>query len=192
MSAALQTPWTEEQFLDWAGTRDEPYEFDGFRPVAMTGGNRRHDTATANLILALRPRLDGSRCSSHGPNLGIRTVRGRVRYPDALITCSKFSDEDRIAPDPRIVFEVVSPTSIRMDRVLKVREYQAVPSILRYVIVDTASPTVLALYRISGADAWTTEAFDTDDALPLPEVGIDIPIAELYARIEFPALPELE
>ncbi len=85
MSAVLQKPWTEEQFLDWADTRDEPYAFDGFRPVPMTGGGRRHDTITGNLTLALRPRLHGSPCASHGPNLGIRTIRGRIRYPDALI-----------------------------------------------------------------------------------------------------------
>jgi len=192
MSAVLQTPWAEEQFLDWASVQDEPYEFDGFRPVAMTGGNGDHDTISGNLILALRPRLDGTRCSSWGPNLGIRTIRGRIRYPDSLITCAKFPGRERIAPDPCVVFEVVSPTSIHMDRVLKVREYQAVPSILRYVIVATASPTVLSLHRQSGSDPWTLTPLAIDDPMPLPEAGIEIQVAELYARIEFPVLPELE
>jgi Uma2 family endonuclease len=192
MSAVLQTPWTEEQFLDWAEARDEPYEFDGFRPVAMTGGTGRHDTVTTNIAIALRRRLDGSPCSSWGPNLGIRTIRGRIRYPDALITCTKFPDGDRIAPDPRVVFEVVSPTSVRMDRVLKVREYQAVPSILRYVIVETATPTILALHRTSGTDPWTLTPLAIDDPMPIPEAATEIQVAELYARIEFPVLPEIE
>jgi Uma2 family endonuclease len=192
MSIVLQKPWTEEQFLDWAGAQDAPYEFDGFRPVAMTGGNGRHDTITTNIAIALRQRLDGTACSSWGPNLGVRTVRARIRYPDALITCTKFPDDERIAPDPRVVFEVVSPTSARMDKVEKVREYQAVPSILRYVIVEAAAPTVLSLHRQSGSDPWTLTPLSIGDALPIPEAGIEIQVSELYARIEFPALPELE
>jgi Uma2 family endonuclease len=192
MSIVLQKPWTEEQFLDWAGAQDAPYEFDGFRPVAMTGGNGRHDTITTNIAIALRQRLDGTACSSWGPNLGVRTVRARIRYPDALITCTKFPDDERIAPDPRVVFEVVSPTSARMDKVEKVREYQAVPSILRYVIVEAAAPTVLSLHRQSGSDPWTLTPQSIGDALPIPEAGIEIQVSELYARIEFPALPELE
>jgi Uma2 family endonuclease len=79
-----------------------------------------------------------------------------------------------------------------MDRMLKVREYQAVPSILRYLIVESASPTVMALHRQSGADPWTLTPLDIDDPMPLPEVGIEIQVAEIYARIEFPVLPELE
>ena len=190
MSAVLQTPWTEEQFLDWAGAQDAAYEFDGSRPVAMTGGNRRDDTISGNLTLALRPRLDGSRCSGHGPNLGIRTIHGRIRYPDALITCTKFPDGDRIAPEPCVVFEVVSPTSVRIDRVEKIREYQAVPSILRYVIAESAAPALLSLHRQSGSDPWMLTPLSIGDALPVPEAGIEIQVSEIYARIEFPALPE--
>ena len=187
----MQKPWTEEQFLDWAGAQDAPYEFDGFRPVAMTGGNGNHDTITTNIAIALRGRLDGTACSSWGPNLGIRTIRGRIRYPDGLITCTKFPGEARIAPDPCVVFEVVSPTSVRMDRVLKVREYQAVPSILRYVIVESTAPTVLSLHRPSGSDPWTLTPLSIGDGLLVPEAGIEVQVSELYARIEFPALPEL-
>ena len=192
MGAPLQQPWTEDQFLDWASAQDEPYAFDGFSPVAMTGGSIRHDTVTGNLTLALRPRLDGKPCSSHGPNAGIRTIRGRIRYPDALVTCTKFPDEERIAPDSRVVFEVVSPSSVRMDRVLKVREYQAVPSILRYVIVETASPTILCLHRAAGTEPWTLTPLTTGDTMPIPEAGIEIEVAELYARIDFPPEPEAE
>jgi Uma2 family endonuclease len=192
MSAVSQQPWTEAQFLDWAAARDARYEFDGFRPVAMTGRSIRHDTITTNVAIALRRRLDGAGCSSHGPNAGIRTIRSRIRYPDALITCTKFRDDERIVPDPGVVFEVVSPATVQMDRVVKVREYQAVPTIMRYVIVETDSPAVLVLHRRSGEDPWTATPLAMDDALPIPEAGIEIQVAELYARIEFPTLPELE
>ena len=37
MSTALRM--TREEFFDWAQAQDIRYEFDGFAPVAMTGGN---------------------------------------------------------------------------------------------------------------------------------------------------------
>ena len=42
MSTSLQQPRTQEQFFAWEGHRDGRYEFDGFAPVAMTGGTDNH------------------------------------------------------------------------------------------------------------------------------------------------------
>ncbi len=42
-------------------------------------------------------------------------------------------------PGVIVVFEVLSPTSGRTDRIIKLREYQAVASIKRYVILDYGS-----------------------------------------------------
>ena len=33
---------TRDQFFNWAEAQEERYEFDGFQPVAMTGGSLNH------------------------------------------------------------------------------------------------------------------------------------------------------
>lgn len=186
MNVALQKPWTADDFLAWAEAQDEPYEFDGVRPVAMTGGTVSHDRITGNISSALRSRLRGTACSNYGPNLGLPTINDRVRYPDALITCAKLAGNDRIARDALVVFEVLSPTSGGTDRIEKVREYQEVPSILRYVIVESATAGVQVLHRADGEHAWTVHALNAADTLELPEVGIELPVAELYEDVVFP------
>ena len=185
MSVALTQPWTEEAFLDWASRQDEPYEFDGLRPVAMTGGNANHDRVTLNIHISLRARLRGTRCSHHGPNLGVRTTGGRIRYPDALITCTKFPGTERIAPDVVVVFEVISPRSGGMDRITKLREYQAVPSILRYVIVESTTAGLQVLHRDHGDETWRVQALTSGDSLGVPEVGTEIPVADIYEDVAF-------
>lgn len=185
MNIALQKPWTAERFLDWADAQGAPYEFDGVRPVAMAGGNARHDTITGNLNLALRSRLRGTPCSTYGPNLGVRTIDGAIRYPDALITCTRFPDSDRLAPDPVAVFEVISPTSGKVDRIIKLREYEAVPSILRYVIIESKIDGLQVLHRDHGNAAWTAHALTRSDTLDIPEAGVAVPVVELYEGIEF-------
>jgi Uma2 family endonuclease len=185
MNVALQQPWTAEQFLDWAGAQEEGYEFDGFRPVAMTGGNARHDLITANISRSLHSRLRGKPCSNFGPNLGVETTNSKIRYPDALITCTKFPQTERIAPDVVIVFEVLSPTSDRTDRIEKVLEYAGVPSIRRYLLVESNFAGVTALHRKNAGDEWLTSPLTGQDNLILPEVALMIPVAELYEDVEF-------
>ena len=185
MNVALQRPWTIERFLDWADAQDERYEFDGIQPVATTGGNARHNRVATNIHAALRSRLRGSPCAYYGPDLGVQTIGSKVRYPDTLITCTKFPDTDRLAPDVRIVFEVLSPTSGRTDRIEKVREYAGVPSMRCYVILETRSAGLLVLSRRTADDAWTAVALTIDETLGLPAIGIEIPVAEFYEDVHF-------
>ena len=65
------------------------------------------------------------------------------------------------------------------------REYAAVPSIRRYVILETRSAGHLVLYRHHAEEAWTVVALTIEEALCLPEIGIEIPIAEFYEDVDF-------
>jgi Uma2 family endonuclease len=84
-----------------------------------------------------------------------------------------------------VVFEVISGDSSRRDRIEKVREYAAIPSIRRYVIVESVSKGLLVLHRRHGSAAFTALALTEDDTLDLPEVGITVPVAELYEDVDF-------
>jgi len=185
MNVALQKPWTPERFLAWAETQEERYEFDGIQPIAMTGGNAGHDRITTNIHIALRSRLRGTLCSHHGPNLGLQTIAAKIRYPDVLITCTKFPRTEKLAPNVIVVFEVVSPTSGVLDRIEKVREYAGVPSILRYVIVESSAPGLQVLYRDNGESPWMVHPLAKNDVLAIPEVGIEFPVVEIYEDIDF-------
>ena len=82
MSVALQKGMTLAEFLDWEERQELRYEFDGFQPVAMTGGTLRHEAIGGTLRALLHDRLRGNPCRPWGPNSKIE-VQGRIRYPDA-------------------------------------------------------------------------------------------------------------
>ncbi len=71
---------TREEFLDWAEAQDQRYEFDGFEPVAMTGGTRNRSRIAQSIAFALRLRLRGTACEPLGPDAGVATVGNAVRY----------------------------------------------------------------------------------------------------------------
>ena len=191
MNVALRKPrMTREQFLDWAQARDERYEFDGFQPVAMTGGTTRHNVIAQNVYFGLRTRLRGGGCRPLGPDAGVATIDDAVRYPDALVTCTKFPDTERLVPGVVAVFEVLSPTSGRIDRIVKVREYRAVPSIRRYIILEYASMGLTVLSRAEGVHEWTATTLTADDTLAMPEIGVETPVAELYEGTDLPRIED--
>lgn len=171
---------TRDEFFPWAEAQEVRYEFDGFRPVAMTGGTANHNRILLNIHVALRFRLRGSGCEPLGPDAGVATVGDAVRYPDALVICAKTPGTARLMEGVVVVFEVLSPTSGRTDRIDKVREYAAVASIRRYVIVESTSVGATVFERAGGEAAWTATALTAEDTLRMPEIGTEIPVAELY------------
>ncbi len=178
---------TREEFFPWAEAQDERYEFDGFAPVLMTGGTRRHSRINQNMYLALGTRLRGSQCELLGPDAGVATIGQAVRYPDALISCTRSPDDARMIGDVVAVFEVISPTSGRIDRIVKLREYRAAPSIRRYVILEHASIALTVFSRAEGVSDWTATALTAEDVLDMPELGIAVPVMEFYDAVDLPA-----
>ena len=187
MNVALRKPWTQEQFFSWAEAQEARYEFDGFQPIAITGGFNGAAAIGSNLMGLLFGQLRGSGCRPLGPDAGVETANSAVRYPDALVTCSKFNLEDRKIPGVVVVFEVIglTPEANRRDRIVKVREYAAVPSIRRYVILESSSVGLTVMERSSPDQVWQVTVLTIDDILRMPEIGIEIPVAEIYEGIEF-------
>jgi Uma2 family endonuclease len=185
MSLAPRKPMTLAEFLEWEERQPLRYEFDGVGPVAMTGGTYGHSTIRGNLAIAIGGRLRGKPCRFQGSDLKFQVAEGYVRYPDGMVVCSPVDRTATVIYDPVIVFEVLSPSTTRDDRIVKAREYQATPSVQRYVMLeqDGAGATV---YARSGA-TWTHEILVAESLLSLPEIGVELPLAELYEGIVFEA-----
>ena len=182
MNVALRKPMTLTEFLAWEERQELRYEFDGFQPVAMTGGTLAHDLITFNVRKSLDTRLAGQPCRPWGPNVKILTP-GKARYPDALVTCTPTSPSATVVDQPVVVFEVASEDTARTDRIEKLREYQATPSIQRYVILEQKSIGA-AVFTRRGED-WIATALTEENTLAMPEIGIEVPVSEFYAGLEF-------
>ena len=84
-----------------------------------------------------------------------------------------------------MVFEVISPGNGANDRIIKVREYLAVPSIHTYVIVEQNS-IGLTLHRRHDAGGWMTTTLTAEDKLRLHDPEIEIPVPEFYENVDLP------
>lgn len=181
MSAALQQTMTVEDFLAWESRQETKYEFDGFAPVAMTGGTAAHSSILRNLAISVGGRLRGKPCDFHGSDLKV-LVDGSVRYPDGFVVCSTVANKALYVTDPVVIFEVLSDSTARVDFHDKNREYAATPSVRRYVILSQDQILATVFERIG--DDWVGHILGQDAVIAMPEIDIAVPLAELYDGID--------
>ena len=184
MSVAISRQWTVAEFLGWEKRQPRKHEFDGLQPVAMAGGTIAHSAIQRNLAVAIGGRLRGQACQFHGSDLKIE-VAGSIRYPDGFVFCSPMPAGSTVVRDPVVIFEVLSQSTGQTDLVTKNGEYAATPSVRRYVALSQDKMGGTMFERVGGD--WVGHLLDADAMLSMPEIGIELPLAELYEGVEFAA-----
>src|SRR5271165_4499731 len=187
MNLAVRKPMSLAEFLEWEERQELRYEFDGVEPVAMTGGSLRHAAIQRNLAIAVGSRLSGKPCQFFGSDLKIQVGENSSRYPDGIVLCSDMDPSLKIVRNPVVIFEVLSPSTAAKDRIVKAREYQATPSVKRYVMLE--QDRIGATVHVRAQDGWSVLVLKDDDALDMPEIGLAIPLAEFYEGLAFEAQP---
>jgi Uma2 family endonuclease len=189
MAEASPRKMTVEEFFEWQQGQDRNYELVDGVPVlplkSMTGATDQHDRITVNAIVALGNRLRGKPCRPKTSDTSVLTFRG-TRRPDVSVECGQPGRQSMAADEPRVVIEILSPSTMRYDRFQKLAEYQRHASIKVILLVDTEAPQV-TVWRM-GPSGWTaSEAVGLAETIDLPEIGTVLPLSELYLDVIFEA-----
>jgi Uma2 family endonuclease len=188
MSEAQQRRMTPDEFFEWQTRQDKNYELVDGLPLlslkAMTGATLRHDRVTTNAMVSLGSQLRGSPCRPETTDIAVRIPAGGIRRPDLTIDCGPLNDIAMEAQDPRVVLEVLSPSTINVDRFRKLDEYKSHPAIRVIILADTRAPNV-AVWRRHEV-GWTREDYEGLQAMvPLPEINADLSLSDLYDGLTF-------
>lgn len=182
-----------DEFLDWCVHQDDGrYELVDGQAVAMLGATDRHDQIVVNLIAELRTRLRSASCAPRTADQAVKT-RGqeRVRRPDVLGDCGPRPPKGLFAPNPTVVFEVLSPSTENVTFSSKLDEYKGVASIA-HVVLLAQDACAARHYARAGNDAWTEEDLGGPDAvLKLAAIKVELSLAEIYADVSFEGGGEL-
>jgi Uma2 family endonuclease len=88
-----------------------------------------------------------------------------------------------VVADPVVIFEVLSPSTASTDRIVKAGEYQATPSVQRYVMLE--QDRIGATVYVRAGTGWSVGILSTDAVLSMPEISVELPLAELYEGLVF-------
>ncbi len=180
---------SEDEFFAWQEKQDRLYELvDGLAvlpPKMMTGASQAHDRAVVNIIRSLGNQLRGGPCRPTTDDLAVRIPAGNIRRPDVTVECGQAGRRDMAVRDPRIVIEVLSPSTMSFDRFKKVLEYQTVATLTHILLVDTEVPRIDVLAR-SGSGTWVSTRYEGLDAqIDLPPIKASLGLAEVFEGIDF-------
>jgi Uma2 family endonuclease len=192
MSAALK--WNLVSVEDYlAGELISPvkHEYLGGVVHAMAGARNAHNLIATNATVALGARLRGKRCRPYNSDTKIRLrmpTHFRFYYPDVSVICRPNPPTDSFQDEPVVLVEVLSKGTRRVDAGEKLDAYLTIPSVSLYVLVEQDSPTVVAFRRHE--NGFVREVYEGLDAvLPLGEIEIELPLAEVYETVEFTPEP---
>jgi len=183
-----RTMTVEEYFQLEENDPDTRFEYiDGY-VYAMAGGTADHDTVKSNMQRILWNLLRGSKCRVYSSDMKVYISETRYFHPDVIVTCDP-RDRGRVQAiqSPRIVVEVLSPTTELTDRTWKLKNYCAHPTIEEYVLVDSQSFKIESYHKEN--NKWIYEAFENTDEIPLYSLGVHFPFAEAYTDVEFEEPP---
>lgn len=180
--------FTAEEYLaleQKAEYRSEYYQGEIF---AMTGGTPNHSLIKLNVSGELRDRLRGRPCRAYDCDLRVKCPTGLYTYPDVSVVCSDLELDDvksYTMLNPTLLVEVLSKSTEGYDRGKKFDHYRTIPSLREYVLVSQDEPMVQSFLR-NDDGTWTLNAVSKlAESVTLRSIGIELPLAEIYERVDF-------
>ncbi len=84
---------------------------------------------------------------------------------------------------PRLVVEVLSPTTELTDRTWKLKNYRAHPTIEEYVLADSQTFKIEIYHKEQ--NKWIYDAFENTDEITLSSLDMHFSLADAYTDVEF-------
>lgn len=187
-NAAIRPAMSAQDFLNWDETQTIRHEFVDGEVFAMAGAEDWHVMVTGNIYMALRQHLAGTPCRTLMIDTKLHVARANSYfYPDVLVTCDAADHASRlIKSNPKLVVEVLSPSTAAYDRGDKFAHYRLIDALQEYVVVDIDSRRT-DIHRKGADGLWVLHPFEAGQAVHLSSVALDISAEQLFAEVDPPA-----
>jgi Uma2 family endonuclease len=168
---------------------DARYEYlDGVARL-MSGGSGEHDQIARNTANAIEQHFLSGPCFVRGSDMRVLVSEadGAYVYPDVTVSCDVADRRrgNKLIRSPRVVVEVLSPSTEKDDRTIKLLAYQAYPTIQEIVLISQFAPHVEIYRRCEDKTAWEYTAYGPGSTVELTSVDVYISMDEIYKRVNF-------
>jgi Uma2 family endonuclease len=174
---------TIDDYLDLdQNSQDARYEYLEGELRMLAGGSANHSTITTNLTSILHRLVEKGPCKVYNSDMKLQLSESRYVYPDITVTCDPRDQapEDEMTHFPSVVVEVLSPSTVSVDRGKKLLYYQAHQTIQAYLLVDSQSILVEAYQREKGR--WTFSTYGLEDEVELACLGVRFSVSDVYQK----------
>jgi Uma2 family endonuclease len=174
----------EDYLLLDNNSTESRYEYLDGELKMLAGGSTYHSIIAANVAGLLFGLLGDSPCTVYNSDIRLQLSKSRYVYPDVTISCDPRDQElGNTIHHPRVVIEILSPSTEIIDRIKKFAYYRACASIQEYVMIDSQQ-ILVEVYRRKDK-GWFLTTFGLEDNLELESLNIQMPVKDIYRKITF-------
>jgi len=180
---------SEAEYLEFEETSDIKHEYVDGRVYAMTGAKWNHIRITGNAHTALDNLLADTPCVVVSSELKLKVNSKKVsyRYPDLMVVCGEpdfVEDRTDIITNPKLIVEVLSPSTALEDRNVKLDEYTALDSVHEYLLISQDEAKIERYLRQESGDWLYSKVKGTDTTLALPSLAITLKLSLIYKKLK--------
>jgi Uma2 family endonuclease len=173
---------TFEEFLEFAEHSPLRYEYVNGVIHAMTGASLAHGRISRELLVAVDSHLRGGPCEAFAAsaNLYIRSQTDEILYiPDLVVACNPEEWDKNWLCNPKLVAEILSPSTRHIDQREKAMTYRRVNSIEEYVLLEQSEHKVTVHRR---AEDWRPQVYSGPQSVAeFRSISLSVPLAQIYA-----------
>lgn len=168
---------TEAEYLKLLSESDIRYEYVGGFVYAQAGATNNHNKIALNIALNLHPAAKRAGCQTYQNDMRVRILPPLIPekteyFPDIMVSCQKVDGDAMYLTEPCLLVEILSKSTQLMDRNQKWRDYQAIPSLQAYLLVDSLSRSAAIYRRLE--NGWQFSEVEESVTLPCPEVTLSL------------------
>jgi Uma2 family endonuclease len=167
------------------------HEYIDGQVYAMAGASDAHVTIALNVATLLKNHLRGSRCRVFISDMKARIEELNIYYyPDVLVTCDdRDRSESTLKRYPKVIIEVLSPSTEAFDRGDKFLDYQHIETFQEYVLIGTSRQRV-DCFRRNVEGLWVMQSYSPGQVLSLNSLQFETNLETLYEDVELSATVE--
>ena len=193
MSAVPRIYLTPAEYLAFERQSDVKHEYFRGELFAMSGASQNHVTVFMNTSYLLVGQLKGRSCRTFGADMRVKvSPTGLYTYPDLVVVCGRPRFEDKeldILLNPTVIVEILSKSTEAYDRGEKFAQYRTLDTLVDYLLVSQDRPLIERFTRQPDGGWLLTESAGLDAVMPIESIQCQLPLAEVYDRVEFDQAP---
>ena len=192
MSALPKRYFTPEEYAMLEEKADYKSQYVAGEIFAVAGIQPWHLAVMSNLAGMFYVRFCGGPCRAYSNDASVRVQASELwTYPDVIAFCGEPKFYRTKKPysllNPQVVVEVLSPPTESFDRGDKFERYKRLESLADYVLAASETMRVEHHVRQDNGGWLYHEYHAAADVLKLASVEGELPLAEIYERVTFPA-----
>jgi Uma2 family endonuclease len=175
---------TADEYLEFEQTADGRHEFVAGVLYAMAGPSKRHNRIALNLAAAFHGHVRGGPCDAYISDVKLRLKVGYddvFYYPDVMVACQREDASEYYLQLPKLIIEVLSPSTEKIDRREKALNYRQIATLEEYVLIAQNRPHLEIQRR---ADDWRPTLITSLDATAeFRSIGLSLPLTQIYEDV---------